>query len=119
VAQREATLERARGQAVLLAVQDTTALNLSTHRHTRGLGPIGNNADKTIGLLLHNTLLLRENGDALGVLDALVLARDPAQFKAGAKGARNRRGGGGDKWGKADGRAGPQSKRRVASGIRA
>ena len=90
-AHRDATLERARGQAVLLAVQDTTSLNLSTHPHTRGLGPIGNNAHKTIGLLLHSTLLLRENGDALGVLDALVLARDPAQFKAGAKGARNRR----------------------------
>ena len=90
-AQRAATLERAHGQPVLLAVQDTTTLNLSTHRHTRGLGPIGNNADKTIGLLLHTTLLLRENGGALGVLDALVLARDPALFKAGAKGARNRR----------------------------
>ena len=90
-AHRDAALGRARGQAVVLAVQDTTSLNLSTHRHTRGLGPIGNNADKTIGLLLHTTLLLREDGQALGVLDALVLARDPAQFKAGAKGARNRK----------------------------
>ena len=90
-AHRDATMERARGQAVVLAVQDTTSLNLSTHRHTRGLGPISNNADKTIGLLLHTTLLLREDGQALGVLDALVLARDPAQFKAGAKGARNRK----------------------------
>src|SRR5258708_4744862 len=89
-AHRQAALERARGQAVVLAVQDTTSLNLSTHRHTRGLGPISNNADKTIGLLLHTTLLLGEDGQALGVLDALVLARDPAQFKAGAKGARNR-----------------------------
>ena len=90
-AHRDATLERARGQAVVLAVQDTTYLNLSTHRHTRGLGPISNNADKTIGLLLHTTLLLGEDGQALGVVDALVLARDAAQFKAGAKGARNRR----------------------------
>lgn len=90
-AHRQAALERARGQAVVLAVQDTTSLNFSTHRHTRGLGPISNNADKTIGLLLHTTLLLREDGQALGVLDALVLARDPAQFKAGAKGARNRK----------------------------
>ena len=89
-AHRQAALERARGQAVVLAVQDTTSLNFSTHRNTRGLGPISNNADKTIGLLLHSTLLLREDGQALGMLDALVLARDPAQFKAGAKGARNR-----------------------------
>jgi hypothetical protein len=90
-AHRDAALGRARGQAVVLAVQDTTSLNFSTHRHTRGLGPISNNSDKTIGLLLHTTLLLREDGQALGVLDALVLARDPAQFKAGAKGARNRK----------------------------
>jgi hypothetical protein len=88
-AHRDAALLRARGQAVVLAVQDTTSLNLSTHRHTRGLGPIGNNAEKTIGLLLHTTLLLGEDGHALGVLDALVLARDPAPFKAGAQGARN------------------------------
>ena len=90
-AHRDAALLRARGQAVVLAVQDTTSLNFSTHRHTCGLGPISNNADKTIGLLLHTTLLLREDGQALGVVDALVLARDAAQFKAGAKGARNRK----------------------------
>jgi hypothetical protein len=90
-AHRQAVLGRARGLAVVLAVQDNTSLNFSTHRHTRGLGPIRNHADKTIGLLLHTTLLLREDGQALGVLDALVLARDPAQFKAGAKGARNRK----------------------------
>lgn len=90
-ARRDAVFERARGQSVVLAVQDTTPLNFSTHRHTRGLGPISNNADKTIGLLLHSTLLLREDGQPLGVLDALVLARDPAQFKAGADGSRNRR----------------------------
>ena len=88
-AQRDAVLGRARGRAVVLAVQDTTSLNLSTHRHTRGLGPISNNADKTIGLHLHSTLLLRDDGQALGVLDALVFARDPAQFKAGARNARD------------------------------
>ena len=90
-AHRDAVLGRAHGQPVVLAVQDTTTLNFSTHRHTRGLGPISNNADKTIGLHLHSTLLLREDGQALGVLDTLVFARDPAQFKAGAKGARNRK----------------------------
>jgi hypothetical protein len=89
-AHRQAVLLRARGQAVLLAVQDTTSLHFSTHGHTRGLGPIRNHADKTIGLLLHTTRLLREDGQALGVVDALVLARDPAPFKAGAKGARHR-----------------------------
>lgn len=84
-AHRDATLERARGQAVVLAVQDTTSLNFSTHRRTLGLGPISNNPDKTIGLLLHTTLLLREDGQALGVLDALVLARDKGAVQGGGQ----------------------------------
>lgn len=90
-AHREASLRRGQGVPVLLAVQDTTTLNFSTHRQTRGLGPVGNNRDKTIGLLLHGTLLLREDGQALGVLDAQFLARDPKAFKAGPAGARNRK----------------------------
>jgi hypothetical protein len=90
-AHREASLERARGQRVLLAVQDTTALNFSTHPATQGLGPIGNNRDKTIGLLLHSTLLLGEDGQALGVLDTQLSARDALKFKAGPKSGRNRK----------------------------
>ena len=91
-AHREASLGRGQGAPVLLAVQDTTTLNFSTHRQTEGLGPVGNNRDKTIGLLLHSTLLLREDGPALGVLAAEFLARDPKAFKAGPAGARNRKG---------------------------
>jgi hypothetical protein len=37
----EATLNRARQEKVVLAVQDTTSLNYSTHHKTMGLGPIG------------------------------------------------------------------------------
>jgi hypothetical protein len=91
LAHRQASLERGQDVAVLLAVQDTTTLNFSTHPRTGGLGPVGNNRDKTIGLLLHSTLLLREDGQALGVLAAEFLARDPKAFKAGPAGARNRK----------------------------
>jgi hypothetical protein len=84
-------VERVRGEAVLLAVQDTTTLNFSTHPETEGLGPIGSNRDKTIGLWLHSTLLLREDGQALGLLDGQVYARDPKEFKAGPAGLRNRK----------------------------
>lgn len=89
-AHREAALQRAKGVPVVLAVEDMTTLNFTTHEHTKGLGPISNRAHKPTGLLLHTTLLLRENGEALGVVDMLVMARDAAQFKAGANGLRNR-----------------------------
>ena len=90
-AHREATLARVRGERVVLVPQDTTSLNFSTHPQTTGLGPVGNNRDKTIGLLLHSSLVLREDGLMLGILDRQLTARDPAQFKAGPAGARNRK----------------------------
>jgi hypothetical protein len=89
-AHRQACVARARGAAVVLAVQDTTTLNFSTHPQTVGLGPAGNNRDKTIGLLLHSTLLLAEDGQALGLIDTQLQRRDPARFKAGPVSARNR-----------------------------
>lgn len=90
-AHRDATLARAaQAPRLLLAPQDTTTLNLSDHSETAGLGPIGNNADKTMGYFLHSTLLVGEQGPALGVLDTQVYARDPRDFKGGPKGRRNR-----------------------------
>jgi hypothetical protein len=90
-AHRQATLERVRAERVVLVAQDTTSLNFSTHPQTSGLGPVGNNRDKTIGLLLHSSLVLGEDGLVLGILDRQLIARDPAQFKAGPAGARNRK----------------------------
>ena len=75
-----ATVRRMTGHSVVLAVQDTTTLNYSAHRQTKGLGPIGGNADKTIGLCLHCTLAVSTEGEALGVLAARTWARDAAQF---------------------------------------
>jgi hypothetical protein len=85
-----ATIERARSAPrLLLAPQDTTTLNLSTHPETEGLGPIGNHP-KTVGYFLHSTLLVREDGHALGVLDTQVYARDAKAFPTQPKGKRNR-----------------------------
>src|ERR1700690_1594782 len=39
---RRATVARMQEHDVVLAVQDTTSLNYSTHPQTRGLGPISN-----------------------------------------------------------------------------
>jgi hypothetical protein len=89
-AHRRASLERAHRETVVLVVQDTTALNLSTHAQTEGLGPISNNREKTLGYFVHGSLALGESGAVLGVLDVQSWARDPAAFKAGPRGARNR-----------------------------
>ena len=81
-----ATAQRVRQQSVVLAVQDTTSLNYSTHPATEGLGPMGTRPEGVVGLLLHPTLALTPEGVPLGLLDVQVWARDPAEF-----GKRHRR----------------------------
>lgn len=71
----QATLQRVKSHPVVLAVQDTTTLNYSTHPQTEGLGPIGSHSPKTIGLLLHSTLALTPQGQPLGFLHNAVRAR--------------------------------------------
>ncbi len=74
-AHHEATLERARAHPVVLAVQDTTTLNYSTHPKTEGLGPLGSHSPKTVGLLLHSTLAITPAGQPLGFLHNAVCVR--------------------------------------------
>lgn len=80
LAHRQATIQRMQSHAIVLAVQDTTSLNYSTHPQTEGLGPISNNADKTIGLLVHSTLALALSGEPLGLLEVQVRSRDRQRF---------------------------------------
>jgi hypothetical protein len=82
----EATIERIKQHRVVLVPQDTTTLNYTTHPMMEGLGPINNTSDKSIGLLLHDTLAFTENGTPLGVVDAQIWARDPHD-----KGKRHKR----------------------------
>lgn len=86
---QQATLERMRTHSVVLAAQDTSFLNFTTHPDTDGLGPIGSHPDGSIGMLLHSTLTLTPQGEPLGLLDAQCWARDPKQF--GKKRLRHRR----------------------------
>src|SRR5687768_2400463 len=74
----EATSRRARGQEVILAVQDTTELNYSAHPATEFLGPI---CDKqgVIGLLVHGTMAYNLQGTPLGLIDVQCWTRDPGQ----------------------------------------
>jgi hypothetical protein len=66
---RGATVERMRGEPVVLIVQDTTSLNYTTRPDMQGIGPIGSWANGPRGLMLHNTMAFRPDGLALGLLD--------------------------------------------------
>jgi hypothetical protein len=76
-AHAEATIDRIKAHKLVLAPQDTTTLNYSTHPMTDGLGPINSVSDTLVGLLLHDTLAFTEEGTPLGILDAQCWARDP------------------------------------------
>lgn len=85
----QCTRQRVAAHAYVLCVQDTTSLNYSTHPQTQGLGPIGNNPDKTIGLFLHSTLALDTSGQPLGLLHAQTWVRSTRHFGRSAH-ERNR-----------------------------
>ncbi len=71
---RQTTVGRLEGQPIVLAVQDTTVFNFSTHHETEGLGEIG--ADYTQGFFLHSCLAVATNGIPLGLLWQQFWARD-------------------------------------------
>ena len=74
----ESSLGRAAQHPLVLAIQDTTALNYTTHSTCEDLGPIGSyGAQTTRGLFVHSTLLLSPGGTPLGLLNAQCWARDP------------------------------------------
>lgn len=80
-AHREATLGRAVGESVVLAIQDTTTLNYTRHPATQGLGPIDSHGAKaTLGLHVHALLLANLSGLPLGVLDLQAWARDTEHY---------------------------------------
>lgn len=75
----ETSLERIREHRLVFAVQDTTFLNFTSHRTTTGLGPIGTKKDKSVGLVVHDTMAFSEEGTPLGLLDLQSWARNPAE----------------------------------------
>lgn len=76
----EATLSRIKKEKVVLAVQDTTTLNYSTHPATENLGLIGYKEEGVIGLIVHDTMAFNVEGTPLGIIDVQCWARDPAEF---------------------------------------
>ena len=75
-----ATTRRVAQHPVVLAAQDTTSLNYSTHPAAENLGLIGSQSEGPIGLLVHDTMAFNLEGTPLGLLDVQCWARDPDQF---------------------------------------
>jgi hypothetical protein len=69
------TCYRTGQEKVVLSVQDTTTLSYNTHPATENLGPIRNQIDNCIGLLLHDTMAFNLEGTPLGLLDVQCWAR--------------------------------------------
>lgn len=71
-----ATAKRSAGLPLLLAVQDTTSLDYTSHTDTEGLGPLEH--PKHQGLFVHTTLAVNPVGGVpLGILSQETWARDP------------------------------------------
>jgi len=85
----QATVQRMKEHRVVLAVQDTTTINYAAHLQTEGLGPTNRNANSGRGMLLHSTLAVTPEQIPLGILDAQMWSRDPAQH--GKNHQRNRK----------------------------
>jgi transposase-like protein len=71
----EATYSRLHQVPLVLAVQDTTEVDWTSHRATQGLGPLGPTAGQ--GLRVHRTLACTPERVPLGLLAPHVWARDP------------------------------------------
>jgi hypothetical protein len=74
-----AALERSALHKTVLMVQDTTSLNYACQEADSGLGRLGNRQDHALGLWLHTTLAVDEEGTALGLMQAQMWTRDPAK----------------------------------------
>lgn len=70
---RQATLQRLQEEPVVLAVQDTTTLNYTTHGQTQGLGYT--TGAKTRGLFVHSTVAFTTTGLPLGIIQAQMWSR--------------------------------------------
>jgi Transposase DNA-binding/Transposase Tn5 dimerisation domain len=74
----EATYRRMASVPLVLAVQDTTYLDWTSHPDTQGLGPLASASRQ--GLLAHSTLAISAERVPLGVLAQQVWARDAETF---------------------------------------
>jgi len=77
-AHQKATLERIEPHSTILAIQDTTELNYTTHPATKGLGYL--ETQKSLGLKVHSVFCSTPTGVPLGLIYQDVWIRDPEEF---------------------------------------
>jgi hypothetical protein len=72
------TKERMLAQEKVVVVQDTSALDFTRHRKTKGLGPTGKTEDgfEPQGLIFHTTMAFSDTGLPLGLIDHQIWARE-------------------------------------------
>lgn len=73
---QQCTQTRMAAYPLVLALQDSTYLDFSTHPQTEGLGPIGTPAQDLQGMVQHTTLVVTPSGLPLGVLTQDIWTRD-------------------------------------------
>jgi hypothetical protein len=69
------TIERIGKYPVALLIQDTSAIDFSTHKKTEGLGPF-TSGKYSYGLLMHSVLAVSPNGVPLGLLNQDIWTRE-------------------------------------------
>jgi hypothetical protein len=86
---RRGVIRRAQGEAVVLAIGDTTQLSFSTHPNTTGLGPLEDESQN--GLLIQPTLVVTPQRVPLGLVGQYIWVRDIENFRQSeSKEAKNR-----------------------------
>ena len=76
---KERTAQRCREYEKIFAVQDTTTLDLSSHKSLGGLGSI-TSCKREAGLLMHNVLAVSPDRTPLGLIDVNIWSRDLKNF---------------------------------------
>jgi hypothetical protein len=84
---RDETIKRMEQYDVILAVQDSTLFDFTSHPGTKGLGPTG--SEGLLGLLMHTALAVNTNGTPLGILAQKIWSRNPD--KPGTRNHRKQR----------------------------
>ncbi|MFN6481606.1 MULTISPECIES: hypothetical protein [unclassified Nostoc] len=72
------TIERIKEHDIILAIQDTTSIDLTNHPATSGLGYLDHR--KSSGLKVHSTFAATINGVPLGIINQQVWAREQENF---------------------------------------
>jgi hypothetical protein len=87
---RRSTLQRVGEHSMILAVQDTSTFNFTTHRSTRGLGPIAGkqfgSEHVPKGFLVHSCLAVTPKGVPLGLLGYKLWVRPEAEVETSNQG---------------------------------